>query len=396
MIVKGLHSKQKEIATEILNSDAKIHSINSSRQAGKTFLIASKNVFDRILGTSGIGSILVSKKESKPYEITLASGSILKFRSADRSDSIRGGSYKIVISDEFSFFKEGVFNKVIRPTTNAKKDSKIIVASTPKGKNNDFYKLIEQAQEGNPNYKYYFMMYTDNPYYDLEEVEDARLRLPGDIFRQEYLGEFITDGGVVFDIIKRLVDNYYYSSIVGERYYAGIDWGRVQDRTVLTIINSKRDVVFMKKWQGSDWDIIVKEVANELKVFNPYVTLAESNGIGDPLIDAVQKLYLNVTPFITSIQSKREIIENLRYCMVTGSIGIPNDKVEPDLYIEMEDYTFTISKSGLISYHHKPGKHDDLIDSLALANEAYAKNTFNFNAKSMPKQNKFHNTDKII
>jgi hypothetical protein len=82
--------------------------------------------------------------------------------------------------------------------------------------------------------------------------------------------------------------------------------------------------------------------------------------------------------------------------MVTGSIGIPNDKVEPDLYLEMEDYTFTISKSGLISYHHKPGKHDDLIDSLALANEAYAKNTFNFNAKSMPKQNKFHNTDKII
>jgi hypothetical protein len=43
----------------------------------------------------------------------------------------------------------------------------------------------------------------DTPYMQKEEIDDARLTLPPNIFKQEYLAEFLDSGGEVFTNISR-------------------------------------------------------------------------------------------------------------------------------------------------------------------------------------------------
>lgn len=399
VIIKGFHNRQKEIANQIISSSAKFHTVNASRQSGKSHLAAKlaivlamqevneqimvvspsyeqvRSIFDKILANGNISLIISSMKESKPYEITFISGTVVKFKSADRPDTLRGGTYKYILADELAFHKEGSFDTIIRPTTAAKKDSKIISFSTPKGKHNKFYELVKASEEDS-NYCYYEMSYRDNPYYDLKEVEDAKKSLPEAIFRQEYEAEFIDDGGEVFSKISSSFSEYE-GFISGKKYYAGIDWGRLQDRTILTIINNDKKVAYIGKWQGIDWSDIIANIVKVLKVYKPIV-YSETNGIGDPLLSQLKKSYFNVKPFITSTTSKREIIESLLYDLGEGILSIPDSDLEPELYTEMADYTFTINKVGTISYHHKTGKHDDMIDSLAIANYCLRKHNKGF------------------
>jgi phage FluMu gp28-like protein len=416
VILKGLHNRQKEIANEILRSKAKYHSVNASRQSGKTVLITKlamllgltvsdeqilivspsyeqvDNVYDRIISTKGSDQIIVKKKDSKPKSITLQTNTILKFKSADRPDFIRGGSYKYVICDEFAFFKDGVFSTVIRPTTAAKSDSKIIVVSTPKGKGNEFYQMSESAVSNPERYKYYEMHYTDNPYYDLEEVNDARARLPKNIFLQEYEAKFIDSGGDVFENIDdvAILEEYpLFDS--NERYFSAIDWGRANDSTVLTILNKSCQVVNIIEVKG-DWGTQINSIANVLNVYKPIV-YAESNGIGDPLIVALREKYSNIREFTMTNNSKREIIEDLKMKIYMNNIALPTYNRCSKLHLEMSDYTYSMTQTGLITYHHKSGSHDDFVDSLAIANYCYNKHNVGFDTSrvKLAKRSSFYN-----
>jgi hypothetical protein len=54
------------------------------------------------------------------------------------------------------------------------------------------------------------------------------------------------------------------------------------------------------------------------------------------------------------------------------SIHIPSSALFPDLYDELTNFSFTYSqKSKQILYSALPGKHDDCVISLSLANKLY-------------------------
>lgn len=401
---EGLFARQKLVMNSILFSTAKYHTINASRQSSKSFTLSRlaimlgltiendkilvvsptyeqvRIIFDNILSIGGIFAVVTKVTHSKPYEIELRSGTRISFKSADRPDTLRGGSYRYVLLDEFAFFKPGVFGEIIRPTTAAKKNSKIIAASTPKGKSNDFYDLAEQGMnEDNDNYEYHTMHYSDNPYYDQSEVADAKLRLPKSIFDQEYEAMFIDGGGDVFrdiDLVSLLEQDFYTNYRLITNTYAGIDWGRVGDDTVLTILNAKKEVILCKEYKG-DWDVQIKALAVDLLKYKP-ITYAEGNGIGDPLISQLKKLYSNVQPFTMTNSSKKELVEDLILTIVLQEIKLPTKEVTPKLHKQLEDFTFSQTKTGLITYHHPDGEHDDYVDSLMIANHSFKKHNQSF------------------
>lgn len=396
MKITGLHNKQREITDKILKSGEKFHIIDASRQSGKSYMLSylalifgmlrefnNENilivsptyeqvriVYDNLMNIKNVHYVVKSSMQSKPYTIYFKNNCRIVFKSADRPDTLRGGSNKLVLLDEYAYFKQDILDKIIRPTTAAKTNSKIIVASTPSGKDK-FYELYN-------NYSSYFMHYSDNPQYDLREVEDAKMRLPTNVYNQEYEGVFIEDGGDVFDNLDNLQVIKKYNSVEYKATYAGIDWGRVNDSTVLTILNEKREVLLTKRFDTNKWEQIIIEIVKDLNQYKPIV-YAESNGVGDPLVEDLNKKYKGIVKhFVMSNTSKREIIEDLRMQFVQNNFSLPTKELNPELNLQLSNYTYTITRTGTITYHHRDGFHDDYVDSLAIANNVVKKHNKQF------------------
>ncbi len=62
--------------------------------------------------------------------------------------------------------------------------------------------------------------------------------------------------------------------------YAGLDIGRADDYTVLTIINQDGKMVAAHRWRHDEWSKIIEKVATLIKQYNA-TTLVEVNNQGD-------------------------------------------------------------------------------------------------------------------
>jgi len=397
--IKGLTDAQTKIAYEILHSNDKFHTIKASRQSGKTYLLSHlafmfglyikdnilvvsptysqvRLIYDNMLKIKNSKYFISEKRESAPFHIKLKTGSTITFKSADRPDMLRGGSNQIVLIDEFAFTKDNLLEEVIRPTTAAKKGSKIILSSTPKGTENAFYDYYKNGEQGMHNYKSYSFSYKDNPYYDLNEIENAKLSLPNNIYLQEYEAEFIETNGDVFGDFSKVMTIAQFSNIIPIKCYAGIDFGRANDDTVLTILNEKREVIFMSEFKG-DWPVIIDELSIILNKYRP-ITYAESNGVGDPVISLLLTKYKNIIPFFQTNETNNQLVEKLLLDINKEAISLPDINLLPKLTNQMNTFSYTLTKTGKISYHHKPSYHDDYLFSLMLANKCLDDNSKGF------------------
>lgn len=394
IIINGLklHPGQLRIKNEIFNSLAKFHIINASRQSGKSTLLSqialylaintkcsilwvapvysiSKNTFTDIVdGLLGSGAISDYYKADQTIEFI--NGSKIIFKSASNYDNIRGGSYEYVFVDEFAYIQDDAWNKAIRPTL-AVKGLKAFIASTPKGKNL-FFQLAQLGMSDNKQYQYHYMNYSENPFYDMNEVEDAKKTLPEAIYRQEYEAEFVGDEGLVFENLdwSCQIEKFHIERMKGERYYAGLDLARQSDYTVLTIMNQHKQVIFIYRINKQSWDLIVKNILKYLILFQP-VLFVEVNSIGDVIFENIRRYYKRIYPFVTTQSSKQELIEDLIYEFAEGQIKIPTRDLFPEMYNELSYYTFEYNKkSRTIKYSAPPGFNDDCVISLALSNRA--------------------------
>lgn len=416
-ITNNLSDRQYEILKSLLYSDAMYNVLNAGRQSGKTYLMSRLSLilaiiqenkgckiliaapyntqtdtfFYNVMQIEGVDPVIKKVVQSPYKSITFKNGSTIDFRSADNPKSIRSKSYKYIFLDEFSFFKEGAFDLAIVPTLIASGDScRLYFSSTPNGLTGLFYELhLKGLDKNEPNYTYQHMDYNANPKKNMAIIRSEELRQPSNRFRQEFLGEFISDGGDVFEEIDKVSTlNNIIKSVPNGRYFAGIDWGRAQDNTVLTIINSDRQVVFCKSFEGN-WNKQINDLGLMLNEYKPIV-YAESNGIGDPLIEQIRTKYSNIKPFVMTNASKKEIVENLRMDILKNEIQLQSRKLNVQLFRELTNYTYSITKTGLISYHHRPDGHDDFVDSLAIANHCFSKHTVSFKGVEFEKRSNFY------
>jgi phage FluMu gp28-like protein len=291
-----------------------------------------------------------------------ASGSTIQFFSAERYDNIRGFTFEYLVCDEFAFMSEQAWTEVLRATVLVK-GRKVLLISTPKGRNH-FYKLY-QMDGYNPQYKSFTMSSYDNPIIIPSEIDDARQTLPDHVFRQEYLAEFIDGGAGMFKDVQ--INN---TPEMTGRYYAGIDVGRADDYTVLTVLNNKSEVVYCERWRQMDWTEIVQKVKEQLLKFNPD-TLIEVNSVGDAVFEMLRNEIPSVyiEPFVTTSKSKQDIIENLIVANQDKSLKVlQTDWLLKELEVFSYDYN---PKTRSVKYSAPFGFHDDGVMSLAIAYQAY-------------------------
>jgi len=390
------HAKQLEIHSAI-NKPGKYFVVSIGRQFGKTLLGENqaikwavennykigwvsptykqcKKVFKEI--TKALGNCaLVTRINHSDLTIEFITGSSILFYSAEAYDTIRGETFDALICDEFAHFKPQAWDEVLKATVLVK-GKKVLLLSTPSGKN-QFYNIF-QLSNYNDNYKSFYGTSYDNPFIDPEEIEDARRSLPEHIFRQEYLAEFLDNGSQVFRNIQECVKTAKKDATT----FAGLDLGRANDYTVLTMVNSKNQEIYSNRWRHMEWSAIINEVVKALDKYKPY-TLIEANGAQDAIYEQIRdKVSFNkakVKPFITTQKSKQAIVEDLIVGFEEMQVGIIGHDFQT---AELEAFSYSYNvKTRTIKYSAPVGLHDDYVMSRAICSHAH---------KTMKKAGRYH------
>jgi PBSX family phage terminase large subunit len=160
--------------------------------------------------------------------VEFSNGSMVYFKGADRKDSLRGRGLDYLVIDEAAFIERDIWKKVLRPAL-SDKHGKALIISTPNGRN-WFYTLYAVAKgrvrEGHLTWKTYHWPSYVNPLIAGDEIHDAKEELADSDFRQEYLAEFVTRSGQVYDEFDddNIIDKF---DIDKDRYYfyLGADFG---------------------------------------------------------------------------------------------------------------------------------------------------------------------------
>ena len=322
----------------------------------------AKSVLDTIVSTS---NPVISTSNRMEATITFINGSTLKFLSADSADNIRGFRFSHLVIDEMAFVKDTVLGATILPTLNPR-GKKCLMISTPKGRNH-FYNWY--LKEDVVSMKFPL---TECPYVNQDLVQEAKQSLPTELFKQEFLAEFVDSSNDVFvGIDKVSIVNTYDTT--RQDAFIGIDTGLSDDMSVLTCISPMGRVLHIQSINKENLNTVATRFTNIMSQYNIVGGYIESNGIGRGMYDLIGPKFRKVKSFHTSQDNKTEMVRKLINDIETQTIELPTIDLCPELHSEFGSYTYKLSPTGKLSFTHASGAHDDFIDSLMLANYSRVK-----------------------
>lgn len=387
MIVKGYkpHKNQRVLHDSINKDSAKYYGFNIGRQFGKSLLAENQCLYWAINDKgSMVGWVSPIYKQSKKVynELKKATessgyfqyndtdliikgfGSTIQFFSAERPDGIRGFTFDYLVCDEFDFMKPNIWEEVLQPTVLVK-GKKVVFISTPKGRGMMF-KLKQLAHEDD-RYRYFHFTSYDNPMIDSREIDSIRLTLPDHIFRQEYLAEFIDGGASIFINVRECIKNIAES----KNNYGGLDIGRADDYTCLTIENENGEEVFCERWRHDEWRNIIDKVAEQINKYKAH-TFVEVNNQGDVFYEILKLKCGNlIQPYTTSSTTKPIMIEDLIVGFEQKSVTLLGYEWQVD---ELQSFTYVFNpRTRNVKYSAPDGMHDDYVMSKALCGQARKK-----------------------
>lgn len=300
-----------------------------------------------------------------PMQFNWYNGSVTKFNSTESGDTLRGDSVHMLVIDEASLVDEEVWSHVLRPML-SDTDGRAIIISTPKGINSWFHTLYTRGQDPEyPDYESFKFPTSANPYIPPTEIEEVKSTLPSDVFKQEYLAEFLEDGGQVFRNVSSCVAGELEGPIRGTDYVVSWDIAKHTDFSCVVVMAiSTGHVVGFDRFNRIDYSEQVKRVEAIARKYNNARVILDSTGVGDPILESVKATGLNVEGYQFTNTSKQQLIEHLAVLIEKQEITYPNIKV---LINELMSYQYEITRAGNMRYNAPSGQHDDCVIALALA-----------------------------
>lgn len=339
-------------------------------------------------GAKGFLREYIKRTDSQQHRMELTTGAALDFWTLEDPDGGRGRKYGLVLVDEAAMARhlQQAWDAAIRPTLTDCRGGAWFF-STPKGRN--FFWELSQRGTINPDWRAHHAPTVANPHIDPAEVEEARLSLPERIFAQEYLAQFLEDGGGVFRRVTSAIDttlpadpHQARDAGDGRAYVIGVDWGRHNDFTVLTVVDARdRSVAAVDRFTDINYDVQLQRLRALHQRFPRAPILAESNSMGGPLVEALQRMRLPVRPFQTTAASKSQAIEALALAFEQGAIRLPPVQWLID---ELMAFDQERTASGAMRYAAPRGGHDDGVMSLAIAWSGVATAAPTFSTLNVP------------
>jgi len=313
-------------------------------------------------------------------EVVFPSGGAIVYRSLDDADNARGETADGVVIDESADVRAAAWYEVLRPML-IDTGGWLWAIGTPKGRN-WFYRESMTAPDSTDARAWQVPTVgaeivdgrlvrkphpMENPNIPWEEIVNLWQTMPERTFRQEILAEFIEGEGSVF---RNLAACLHAPQTTLEKHsghviIAGLDWAKQKDFTCTSIgcatckcevdrdRFNKIDYVFQRDR--------LKELYRKWKVSK---ILAESNSIGDPNMEMLQRDGFPVIAFQTTATSKPPLIENLALSFERAEWQFQADPVWTG---ELEAFERKVSPTtGRSQYGAPEGMNDDTVIARAL------------------------------
>jgi len=308
------------------------------------------------------------------------SGGLIIYRSLDDPDNARGHTADRVIFDEAGSIKPEAWYEVVRPML-IDTNGGAWFLGTPTGRNY-FWKEHRAALDRHDSISWQVPTLgcevvdgrlirkphaMENPDIRFAEIRHIFDTTPADIFRQEILAEFLEHEGTVFRNILACINAPETTPKEHEEHekVAGIDWGKHNDFTAISIgcKRCQREVKLVR-FNQIDYAYQRQVLAGLMEDWSVQAILAESNAMGEPIIEQLQREGLPVCGFATTATSKPPLIENMALAFEREEWQFLNI---PEATGELEAYERKVSPTtGRSQYNAPDGLHDDTVIARAL------------------------------
>ena len=291
--------------------------VSRDQRAAESVIGMVLQVFDLLDSPPGL-------EKQNQSELLLQNGSRVVSQAAT-SKAGRGLTATSVYLDEFAFcdYDERIY-RAVSPTLS--RGGRLTVVSTPNGQDNLFYRLWNGAEGG--DWSRHRVHWRDCPVFDDGWYERERPKYTNDQWASEFDLDFVGSGDGAFDAgdVDAMAEGWdgLQPPLPDRRYVTGWDIGRRRDPTVGVTVD-----VTEKPWQVVAYERLIRApfAVSQSKIDERAgrysgAVWVESNGIGDPVIEALE---CRVKPFITTAKSKADALTRLVRAVEQGAIkcGVP-------------------------------------------------------------------------
>jgi hypothetical protein len=309
------------------------------------------------------------------------SGGAIIYRSLDDPDNARGHTADGVVIDEIGDVKQAAWYEVMRPML-IDTGGWMWGMGTPRGRNwfwrehraamdRDDSECWQVPTKGCEIVKGRLVRKPhpmENPDIPFSEIEQLFTTTPIDIFRQEILAEFIEGEGQVFRNIMACMGAALEPDIKDHEDHhivAGVDWAKQQDFTAVSVgcVTCKVELA-RDRFNQIDYTFQRERLKVLTDKWQVQTITAETNAMGDPIFEELQRMGMPVVAFQTTGTSKPPLIENLALALEREEWQFQDDAVWT---AELEAYERKVSPTtGRSQYSAPEGLNDDTVIARAL------------------------------
>lgn len=298
--------------------------------------------------------------------VTLHNRGKIWFKGAERPDMLYGPDAIWVVIDEGTRCKEDTF--IVATSITTKTGGQIKIIGNMKSRGQWMYKLWMRGRQGDPDIGWHVLDAwdaVDGGVLSRDVVLKAQRTMPERAFKALYLCEPDDDEGNPFGIeaIRRRLlpqddkGRVIFSTKPAQVY--GVDLAKSVDYTEVVGLDKHGVPTEYEFWQGP-WTATLARIP--AIIGKKTWTLVDSTGVGDPILEQLQKKTAKAKGYKFSAQSKQKLMEGLAVAIQQGTVMIVPGRMQEQLEVFEYEYTATG-----VRYSAPDGMHDDAVMALALA-----------------------------
>jgi|GEM_PF-1833200 len=335
-----------------------------------------KDIIDLFDSRKDVKDFIIKQIKIKEQEVHFVNGSVLRFRSAEMGDNLRGATLHRLYIDETAFIQEWVLNEVLLPML-VRTGGQTIMGST----SNHVAWFRKLKKEGFDKANEKDVITLQRTYKDLNDpmvtsfVEGTlRKRLTKDQFDQEVLNKDVNSEALFHNVEEAMTrfTKEELEVLSTKQLYGGIDVATTNDYSVVTIGTEDYEVICIDRFNMKEDGLDPAEFKARLleayrKYFHNLVLVYFEVNNNQLLFEELESLSdgYKLYDHLTTTTNKPKMIVHLMKLFEEGVIKIiDNNQLKTELY----GFTRKISPvSGKVIYaNDKDGTKDDCVMSLAI------------------------------